>query len=178
MAEFKKPATEKPDMASAKGKPEAKKMQTSSATLVPAAEVKNLELKSPMKDVRGWNVTGPGDQQIGIVDSILLDRADGKPRYLTVALADARGRLLLPIGVGTANVSAKTVTLDDLKPEVLKALPTLSQELITPEFERQVVVAVTGEKNQMYAPTRWYTRPEFDPANLFPAQSTQPAHKS
>lgn len=146
-------------------------MPIKSATLVPAADVRTLTLAPPMQDVRGWDVTGPGAASLGTVDHILLDRAEGKPRYLTVLLPEARGRLLLPIGVATADTKAKQVMLDDMKPEVLKALPTLTEELITPEFEQTVVRAVTGDKEATYTPSRWYHHPAFDPAQLFASPS-------
>ena len=139
------------------------------STLVRAADVKGLTLTPPMKDVRGWNVTGPGKTVIGVVDAIMLDRTDQKPRYLTVTLSENRGKMLLPIGVGTADLSSQRVMLDDLKPEVLKALLTLTQERITPEFERKVVTAVTGVTDSAFTPSRWYARAEFDAANLFAA---------
>ena len=142
---------------------------TTASTLLAARDVKDFTFGPGLTDVRGWDVMGPGSTKLGTVDRIMLDKQDKKPRYLSVLLPDKRGHLLLPVGVGHANSATRQVSIDALTPDVLKSLPTLTQELVTVDHERQVVGAVAGPEASRGAPAQWYALPAFDPARLFGA---------
>jgi len=147
------------------------------STLLAAKDVKDFKITSPMVDVRGWDVMGPGDVKLGSVDRIMLDSVEKKPRYLSVTLIDRQGQhMLLPIGLATVVPTRQQVMLSALTPEILRAIPLLGADVVTVDFERLLLGAVTGKKVTALTPEQWYADPVFDLTRMFGSKA--PVHKS
>lgn len=144
---------------------------TTASTLVAMKE--GIDGPMTVMDVRGWNVTGTDGAAIGKVDGILLDAMEKKPRYLTVVRENVKGRLLLPIGLGTPEPATRLVKMTTLQPEVLKNLPVLNAEVVTPDFERHVFSALTGKTAQTMSAREWYADPVFNTAKLQPQKKVE-----
>ncbi|MBK6487473.1 MAG: PRC-barrel domain-containing protein [Gemmatimonadetes bacterium] len=137
------------------------------STLVSGKDVKAFNITPPMVDVRGWDVVNSTGAVVGTVDRIMLDTNDHKPRYLAVTPSDRKGHMLLPIGVGTLELAHKRIMLANLKPDMLKALPLLTSEVVTRDFERQVFSAISGKPVTEQALPQLYADPMFDATRLF-----------
>lgn len=139
---------------------------TTEPTLLAAREVKDFSLGAGLPDVRGWKVTGPAMRNIGTVDRIMLDSAEKKPRYLSVQLHEQKGSsVLFPIGVAVADAAQKHIALEGVGPEVLNALPNVSNAPITLDIERKIVQAFSGSKTTGTA-SDWYGTPLFNSARM------------
>lgn len=142
-----------------------------SSTLLAGKDVKNFVLSAPMVDVRGWDVVSAEGSTIGSIDRIMVDSTEHKPRYLSITPADKKGYMLLPIGVGSLNHTAKQVRLDGISPNTLKSLPLLTSDVVTTEIQGQLISTLSGKPVTASAVTQWYSEPMFDAAKLFGAKS-------
>lgn len=145
---------------------------SSDSTLVASRDVKDFKLTPPMVDVRGWNVALSSGDTIGTVERIMLDSRDQKPRYLAVTPSDRKGHMLLPIGLGTVDRDHRRVVLREIKPEVLKSLPLLTNEVVTREMERSIFGTVKGAKITDQTVPQIYTDPLYDASRLFGGKGT------
>jgi hypothetical protein len=144
------------------------------STLVDVKEAGGIAMDRSLLDVRGWGVKGPDGDNLGNVDRIMLDSVEKKPRYLSVKHADRKGRLLLPVGVGTPDPSRKELKVDSLEPETVRSIPVLAGDVVSDDFERHVFSAVTGRTAQTLAAREWYEDPVFDPEKLLMPKKDQP----
>lgn len=135
------------------------------STLIAGKQLPDFTVSAPMTDVRGWEVYGQGNVKIGTVDRIMLDKTEKKPRYLLISLLERDGHMLLPIGLGSLDADHDRLLLNTLTPETLKAIPVLSNDIVTHDFERRVFTAVTG-RNDVDTPRQWYADAVFNPKNL------------
>lgn len=145
----------------------------SESTLVASRDVKDFKLTPPMVDVRGWNVALSSGDTIGTVERIMLDSRDQKPRYLAVTPSDRKGHMLLPIGLGTVDRDHRRVVLRDIKPDVLKSLPLLTNERVTRDMERSIFGTVKGAKITDQTVQQIYTDPLYDASRLFGSKGAQ-----
>lgn len=145
---------------------------TTDSTLVASRDVKDFTLTPPMVDVRGWNVALSGGDTIGTVERIMLDSRDQTPRYLAVTPSDRQGHMLLPIGLGTVDRDHRRIVLRDIKPEVLKSLPLLTNEVVTREMERSIFGTVKGTRITDQTVSQIYTDPLYDASRLFGSKGT------
>jgi len=141
--------------------------QSENSTLVASRDVKDFTLTPPMVDVRGWNVALASGDTVGTVDRIMLDSRDHKPRYLAVSPTDRKGHMLLPIGAGAADRDHRRVVLRDIKPDVLKSLPLITNEVVTRDMERSIFGTVKGAKVTDQTVPQIYTDPLYDASRLF-----------
>jgi hypothetical protein len=129
-------------------------------------DAKGVTMDPRMLDVRGWGVKGPDGNDLGKVDRILLDTAEKKPRYLSVKHEKRGGSLLLPVGVGTPDQVLKEVKVDQIKSEMVRAIPVLAGDTVNHDFERHVYSAVTGRTAQTLSAREWYSDPVFNVERL------------
>ncbi|MBK6487078.1 MAG: PRC-barrel domain-containing protein [Gemmatimonadetes bacterium] len=147
------------------------------STLVAGRDVEEFEVVPPMIDVRGWDVMLADGSKLGTVDRFMLHQADNKLRYLAVTPVGRAGHLLVPVGVGTVDLAARQVLLNDVHAEHVEALPTMGPGVVTREFERQVFGAVTGVEVKELALPAAYDDPMYDASELFGAK-VKPVTKS
>ena len=102
----------------------------------------------------------------------MLETTSRTPRYLAVSPIDRTGRLLVPMEFGRLEETGRQVVLKGLSPDALQALPILTSETVTGDFERQVFSAVTGKQVTAIALPQLYADPLYDPMRLF--QTTVP----
>lgn len=95
-------------------------------------DVPDLEVADHDPDVRGWQVVGPGGDEVGEVTDLIVDPAEMKVRYLETQLANKRRHVLIPIeGAALSNTREEvSVPLKDSDLTDLPACPVV----ITPEF--------------------------------------------
>lgn len=142
---------------------------TATSTLLAGRDMKGFKLAPPMIDVRGWEVLRADGSRLGTVDRIMLDVKEKKPRYLAVVSRDRTGVMLLPIGLGTLQPANHRLILSTLPKANLLALPLLTSEVVSHDFEREVYGAVTGKPATSMPAPMWYTDPIFDPRILLGA---------
>lgn len=140
----------------------------STSRLVAARDAKDFVITPPQIDVRGWNLMGPSETKLGTVDRIMLDRTEMKPRYLLLSLADGGQHLLLPIGVARLDRKQKFLRLDGITPDVFRAIPRLSSDVVTNEFEQRVFSTLSADKTDAWkTSTEPYAHAMYDANSFF-----------
>jgi uncharacterized protein (TIGR02271 family) len=86
--------------------------------------------ESSWDDVRGWRVIAGDGTLLGQVADVLVERGDGKPRFLQIALEPAvvraagGRRVHAPFDAARVDPDARTVFLDGVSGEQARELPT------------------------------------------------------
>lgn len=136
-------------------------------SLVPARELAQFNIKAGWIDPRGWDVMAENGESIGVVSRLMLEPVVHDIRYLEVALrgTPAESRTLVPVGLVTPDLSARTLKASVPNAAVLINGPKLTGDVITADAEQVVLRAIAPEVTLTTGSKR-YGHSIFDPKSL------------
>lgn len=116
--------------------------QGGAARLVRLADMDDYEVADGEPDVRGWSVASATGQELGKVESLFVDPAALKVRYLEVQVkqeatgTDGDSYMLIPIGLARLDDDRDVVRLDRLSSSGLRGAPVYDRGAISEQDEQ------------------------------------------
>ena len=143
--------------------------------VVPLDELPDYRVAEGEPDVRGWDVFTSDGAKIGEVDTLLVDPAAKKVRYLDVELTEAMGvarssedpHVLIPIGRAQVQRSDERVRLSGFRSADVGLLPPYNHERITPEFEAVLRARFDGGFKGTAAERDFYMDELYDESRFY-----------
>lgn len=99
------------------------------------------EEHSDLDDIKSFDVYAQGDDKVGSVYDILVDEQTGKFRYFIVDTGFwvFGKKVLLPVGLGKIDYSARRISINDLNKEQVESLPNYDNlDKVDFDYEEQV----------------------------------------
>jgi len=111
--------------------------------VVPLDELHDFKVADGDPDVRGWEVISADGRKIGDVDTLLVDTAAMKVRYLDVDVeddlledtGDEDRHILIPIGYARLDQDDDRIFVDALDSNDIRTLPAYTHEGLTRDYE-------------------------------------------
>ncbi|WP_407431342.1 PRC-barrel domain-containing protein [Arcticibacter sp.] len=141
----------------------------------------DFEIADGQPNIKGWEVLGPGGQDLGEVAELLFDEGSRKVRYLVLDLAENEWNLeerevLVPIGLAEIDVERDEVILPLVTPEQLAALPDYSKNDLSLETEiiiRSVFMNADPVSSASFQ-DNFYVHEHFDEERLYSRRKAAP----
>jgi uncharacterized protein (TIGR02271 family) len=111
--------------------------------VVPLDQLDDFKVAEGDPDVRGWEVVSSDGRKIGDVDTLLVDTAAMKVRYLDVDVEDdllegsndQDRHILIPIGYARLDQDDDRIFVDTLNSSDIRTLPAYTHEGLTRDYE-------------------------------------------
>ncbi|MFN6945455.1 MAG: PRC-barrel domain-containing protein [Cytophagaceae bacterium] len=137
------------------------------------SELSDYEVANEDPDIRSWEVVGIGNELIGRVNDLIVDKAMKKVRYVDVKafpeLAHSAGdrHLIIPIGfVKLGKEGDDRVYVDRLDKQKLLRSPVYHGGVVTRDYEHSLIEVLRGERSQALSDDEFYSDPFFNDTGL------------
>jgi hypothetical protein len=119
--------------------------------LVEIDSLRGFRVAADECDPRGWGVIDCEGDQVGIVQTLLIDTELMKARYLVTQLESSR-RVLLPVPLARLDEHAKRVIFDVSPAESFSALPDYVGTQPTPAEDDVIHMVLIGTERAVGSP--------------------------
>lgn len=158
----------------------ARRSSGTASNLLRAREIAAFRLDRDRTDVRGWQVYSDDAELVGAVASILVDMSSRAVRYLGVRLDDRRSKtsnaeVLVPIGTVSRVGEREVVVAHSLSRAQLFAAPRVSARPVTRADEHAALTSYGMQADTNAGAYELYASPLFDDSGLLVANNERRA---
>ena len=126
-----------------------------------------FRLAQGITDITGWKVNDQRGQVIGKIVGLLFNPAEGKVRYLVIALKDNpeyfSKQILIPVGLAESQRSDRSILLPEVTDEQIAELPAYhGVASLEPDFELSIRRSLEGHSTAPYEHPQFYTHSHFN----------------